>query len=40
MDKAKPFFWVELGVSEKSAHISKTRTKKMFFAMYIRPAKF
>ena len=30
MDKEKPFFWVEIGASKKSADISKIRQKKCF----------
>ena len=39
MNKVKPFFRVEIGVSEKSADISKTRDKNFFFTC-LRPTKF
>ena len=38
MNKVKPFFWVEIGPSEKSADISKIR--ESFFIMYLRPTTF
>ena len=38
--ESKTDFRVELGESKKSAEISKTRAKKIFFVMYLRPAKF
>ena len=40
MNKVEPFFRVEIGLSEKSADISKIREKKLFFIMYLKPAKF
>ena len=40
MNKAKPYFWVEIGASDKSANICKIRDKKDFFFMYVRSTKF
>ena len=31
MNNAKPFFWIEIGVSEKSAEIRKIQDKKKKF---------
>ena len=39
MNKVKPFFRVEIGVSEKSAGFNKIHDKKFFFGMYLRPNK-
>ena len=39
MNKVKPFFWVEIGLSEKSGGFNKIRDKKIFFGMYLRPNK-
>ena len=40
MKKIKPFFRVKIGVSEKSADISKIRDNKIFFVMNLGPTKF
>ena len=37
MNKVKPFFQVEIDVSEKNADINKIQDKKNFFVMNLRP---
>ena len=40
MNKVKPFFQVEIGVSDKSADMNKRQDKKFFFVMNLKPTKF